>query len=103
MRISSSLLAGVAGSALVAALPAAPALAQSPQAAAAASTADSAADPIQRLIARLDLEKYKATVKGLTKFGDRRQGTTRNRQALDWIEAQLRSYGCTNVERLTYQ
>ena len=50
----------------------------------------------------LDLEKYKATIKGLTQFGDRRQGTDRNKAALDWIEAQLKSYGCTNTERITY-
>jgi hypothetical protein len=35
-------------------------------------------------------------------FGDRREGTARNLAALDWIEAQLRSYGCTNTERLKY-
>ncbi len=57
---------------------------------------------IQTMVARLDLEKYKATIKGLTQFGDRRQGTARNRAALDWIEAQLKSYGCTNTERVTY-
>ena len=45
---------------------------------------------------------YKATIKGLTQFGDRRQGTKRNRDAVDWIEAQLKSYGCTNTERITY-
>ena len=60
-------------------------------------------DPIRQLVQRLDLEKYKATIKGLTQFGDRRQGTKRNRDAIDWIEAQLKSYGCTNTERLTYQ
>jgi len=60
------------------------------------------ADPIRTLVGRLDLEKYKATVKGLTQFGDRRQGTERNRQAVDWIEAQLKSYGCTNTERIKY-
>src|SRR5437879_13901998 len=59
-------------------------------------------DPIAQLVARLDLEKYKATIKGLTKFGDRRQGTDRNRAALDWIEAQLKSYGCSNTERIKY-
>lgn len=53
------------------------------------------------LVARLDLERYKATIKGLTQFGDRRQGTTRNRQAVDWIEAQLKSYGCP-TERIRY-
>jgi hypothetical protein len=60
-------------------------------------------DPISTLVGRLELEKYKATIKGLTGFGDRRQGTKRNRDAVDWIEAQLKSYGCANVERLTYE
>jgi len=60
-------------------------------------------DPVKVLVQRLDLEKYKTTIKGLTKFGDRRQGTARNRAAIDWIEAQLKSYGCTNTERLKYQ
>ncbi|MHB1205996.1 MAG: M20/M25/M40 family metallo-hydrolase [Rhodospirillaceae bacterium] len=60
-------------------------------------------DPtIRALVDRLDLEQYKATIKGLTKFGDRRQGTDRNRAAIDWIEAQLKSYGCANTERLKY-
>jgi len=61
-----------------------------------------AQDPIAQLVARLDLEQYKATIKGLTQFGDRRQGTDRNRAAVNWIEAQLRSYGCADVARLTY-
>ncbi len=39
---------------------------------------------------------------GRRQFGDRRQGTERNRAAVDWIEAQLKSYGCTNTERLKY-
>jgi hypothetical protein len=59
-------------------------------------------DPVRTLVGRLDLEKYKATIKGLTQFGDRRQGTKRNRDAVDWIEKQLRSYGCTNIERIHY-
>ncbi|HKE83218.1 MAG TPA: M20/M25/M40 family metallo-hydrolase [Vicinamibacterales bacterium] len=59
-------------------------------------------DPIATLVSRLDLERYKATIKGLTRFGDRRQGTDRNRAANDWIEAQLKRYGCTNTERLEY-
>jgi hypothetical protein len=61
-----------------------------------------APDPIATMVSRLDLQKYKATVKGLTQFGDRRQGTDRNRAAIDWIEAQLKSYGCTNTERIKY-
>ena len=62
---------------------------------------DPAADPVKVLVERLDLENYKATVKGLTQFGDRRQGTDRNRAAVDWIEAQLKSYGCP-TERINY-
>jgi hypothetical protein len=57
---------------------------------------------VRALVGQLDLERYKATIKGLTQFGDRRQGTARNRAAVDWIEAQLKSYGCTNTERITY-
>src|SRR6266566_1739452 len=60
-------------------------------------------DPIAQLVGRLDLERYKATIKGLAAFGDRRQGTDRNRAAVDWIEAQLRSYGCGGVARLRYE
>ncbi|MEQ1693615.1 MAG: hypothetical protein ABMA00_20165, partial [Gemmatimonas sp.] len=60
-------------------------------------------DPVAVMVSRLNLESYKATVKGLTQFGDRRQGTDRNRAAVDWIEAQLKSYGCTNTERITYE
>jgi len=59
-------------------------------------------DPLSVLVGRLDLERYKATIKGLTRFGDRRQGTDRNRQAIDWIETQLKSYGCSNTARLHY-
>jgi hypothetical protein len=61
-----------------------------------------AADPVAQLVTRLELERYKATIKGLTQFGDRRQGTARNRAAVEWIEQQLRSYGCSDVSRLTY-
>ena len=61
-----------------------------------------ASEDVRALVERLDLERYKATIKGLTAFGDRRQGTERNSQANDWIEAQLRAYGCANVERLDY-
>ena len=54
-------------------------------------------------LTRLTLEDYKTTLKGLTQFGDRRQGTQRNRDAVDWIEAQLQAVGCTNTERIIYQ
>src|SRR3972149_3767726 len=64
--------------------------------------APAADDPVKAIVSRLDLEEYKATIKGLTQFGDRRQGTKRNRDAVDWIEAQLKSYGCTNTERIKY-
>jgi hypothetical protein len=72
------------------------------QAQAAAANTPAPNDPVKKLVDRLDLEKYKATIKGLTEFGDRRQGTDRNRAAVDWIEAQLKSYGCTNTERIKY-
>jgi hypothetical protein len=58
-------------------------------------------DTIKTLVDRLDLERYKSTIKGLTAFGDRREGTDRNRAAIDWIEAQLKSYGCA-TERMQY-
>lgn len=60
-------------------------------------------DPVALLVSQLNLESYKATIKALTQFGDRRAGTARNRAAIDWIEAQLKSYGCTNTERITYE
>jgi hypothetical protein len=59
-------------------------------------------DAVATLVGRLDLARYKATIKGLTAFGDRRQGTDRNRAAVDWIETQLKSYGCADVSRLSY-
>jgi Peptidase family M28 len=75
-----------------------------PSCAAAAETSSSPRqlDPVADLVGRLDLERYKQTIKDLTRFGDRREGTDRNRAAVDWIEAQLKSYGCTNTERLRY-
>jgi Peptidase family M28 len=59
-------------------------------------------DPVNALVGRLEFESYKSTVKGLTQFGDRRQGTDRNRAAIDWIEAQLKSYGCP-TDRIKYE
>ena len=80
------------------------ALAQAPPTVSQAPVAQAAPadDPVRALVGRLDLEQYKATTKGLTRFGDRRQGTDRNRAATDWIEAQLKSCGCTPTERITY-
>jgi hypothetical protein len=60
-------------------------------------------EDVKALIGRLDLARYKATIRGLTQFGDRRQGTDRNARALDWIETTLRQSGCTTIERLQYE
>jgi acetylornithine deacetylase/succinyl-diaminopimelate desuccinylase-like protein len=71
-------------------------------AAPASAQSETPPDPIATLVNRLDLERYKATIKSLTQFGDRRQGTDRNRAAIDWIESQLKSYGCETA-RFQYQ
>ena len=65
-----------------------------------AQTVTAPADPVRTVVDRLELEQYKAHIKGLAQFGDRMQGTQRNRDAIDWIEKQLRSFGYSNVERL---
>ncbi len=57
---------------------------------------------VRTLVSRLSLDQYKATLKGLTQFGDRRQGTQRNRDAIDWIEQQLVAVGCTATGRIGY-
>lgn len=67
------------------------------------SFAQQADDPIKEMVGRLTLSGYKETLKGLTQFGDREQGTARNRQAIDWIEAKLEEVGCQNIERLDYE
>jgi hypothetical protein len=66
-----------------------------------ASAQGQSRDPISVLVGRLDLDRYKASIKGLAQFGDRRQGTDRNRAAVEWIARELASYGCT-VERLHF-
>ncbi|MDE0586665.1 MAG: peptidase M28, partial [Planctomycetota bacterium] len=58
--------------------------------------AQSTQDTTQQLVDSLNLESYKTTLKTLTTFGDRRQGTARNRAACGWIEEQVSSYGYTN-------
>lgn len=67
----------------------------------ATALAQSNDEEIAELVSRLDLESYKATIKGLTQFGDRRQGTERNRMAVDWIASQLEAMGCS-PERIEY-
>ncbi len=64
--------------------------------------AQESADPVATLVERLTLDHYKNTLKGLTQFGDRRQGTQRNRDAVDWIEATLQDFGCTSTGRIFY-
>ena len=64
-----------------------------------AQTMNSPSDPVGAAVGRLELERYKAYIKGLTQFGDRMQGTQRNRDAIDWLEGQLRGLGYSNVVR----
>src|SRR4030081_2293859 len=64
-----------------------------------AQTVNVPSDSVRTVVGRLELERYKAHIKGLTQFGDRMQGTQRNRDAIDWLEKQLRSFGYSNVER----
>ena len=60
------------------------------------------ADPAPAIVQRLNLNKYKSHIKGLAQFGDRMQGTQRNRDAIAWLEKELKSYGYTNVERFRF-
>jgi hypothetical protein len=62
-------------------------------------TANVASDQVRTVVGRLEPDRYKAHIKGLAQFGDRLQGTARNRDAIDWLEKQLRAFGYTNVER----
>jgi len=64
-----------------------------------AQNRNAAPDRAATIVGRLQLEQYKAHIKGITQFGDRMQGTQRNRDAIDWLEKQLRSFGYTNVRR----
>ena len=67
----------------------------------ATALAQSNDEEIVELVSRLDLKSYKSTIKGLTQFGDRRQGTERNRMAVGWIASQLEDMGCS-PERIEY-
>ena len=64
-----------------------------------AQTANAPSDQVRTVVGRLELERFKAHVKGLTQFGDRMVGTQRNRDAIDWLDRQLRGFGYSNVER----
>jgi len=66
-----------------------------------AQTANS--DPVSTVVGRLELEQFKAHIKGLAQFGDRLQGTQRNRDAIGWLEQQLRRFGYSNVVRHRFQ
>lgn len=57
---------------------------------------------VKAIVDRLDFDSYKSLLRGLTRFGDREQGTQRNVDAMLWIEAQLKSWGYT-VERMRYE
>jgi hypothetical protein len=61
----------------------------------------SADSVIQQVVTMLDFNNYKELIRGLTQFGDRRAGTERGNQSIDWIEAQLKSWGYT-TERIHY-
>jgi len=68
---------------------------------AASAYPDFADTMVAALVGRLDLGRYKATIEALTQFGDRLAGTARNQRAVEWIDAQLRSYGCP-TERMQF-
>src|SRR6476646_4637181 len=55
-------------------------------------------DPVRAIVGRLKLELYKAHIKGLSQFGDRMQGTERNRDAINWLEKELCSFGCATLD-----
>src|SRR6516225_97061 len=61
-------------------------------------TVNAPSDQVRTVIGRLELDRFKAHIKGLAQFGDRLQGTARNRDAIDWLEKQLKAFGYTNVE-----
>lgn len=56
----------------------------------------------QTLVDRLDFELFRSNVETLAAFGTRYWNTEGNRQALDWIEARLASFGY-QVERHTFE
>ena len=65
----------------------------------AGQTANAPSPAVRTVVGRLELDRFKAHIKGLAQFGDRIQGSDRNRKAIDWLEQQLKAFGYTNVER----
>jgi Peptidase family M28 len=62
-------------------------------------TANAPSPVVRTVVGRLELDRFKAHIKGLAQFGDRMQGTDRNRKAIDWLEQQVKAFGYANVER----
>jgi hypothetical protein len=60
-----------------------------------------AADAVRTIVDRLDFERFKLNIRMLGLFGDRLQGTQRNMDANDWIQAELEAMGY-KVERHAY-
>ncbi|MSR07842.1 MAG: M20/M25/M40 family metallo-hydrolase [Gemmatimonadetes bacterium] len=59
---------------------------------------------VQQVVARLDFDNFKNILRGLGQFGDRWAGNPvgpGNAPAVDWIDAQLKSYGYV-TERIKY-
>src|SRR5438094_9258399 len=65
-------------------------------------TANPPSEAVRTVVGRLQLDRFKAHIKGLAQFGDRMQGSDGNRKAIDWLEQQLKAFGYTNVERQRY-
>ena len=76
------------------------AFARRSSAAASQAPTETIANPVKFFVDRLDLGRYKATVKGLTKLGHRREGTDRNRETISRIVVQLKKYDCANSKVL---
>jgi len=50
-----------------------------------AQTTNTPSEPVRTVVARLELERYKTHIKGLSQFGDRTQGTQGNAmQSIGW-------------------
>src|SRR2546425_1522967 len=65
-------------------------------------TANPPSEAVRTVVGRLQLDRFKAHIKGLAQFGDRMQGSDGNRRAIDWLEQQLKAFGYANVQRQRY-